>query len=245
MSNNQKAPGWGNTQVHFGRIWFRCVPAHPDGSASSSGQAPPERDELWRCPRVLCRCRAETLWRCPPASDACCASVLSRPGSRPSAAAGVLQHFTGSHSGSLRENLYYTELSAPVVVFTLAYSAVNIHSQKMSFLQLNSRCGVSPSLTSWLCVDSFSFSVDIITCQVVILASASRPKPSTLLQTQTNKNKQITTVAEGGVQGVKGSRIVLLLCSRKSELQNDRTAAASAFCDEPFNRAGEKNEQSE
>lgn len=46
--------------------------------------------------------------------------------------------------------------------------------------------GLSPSLTSWLCVASASFSVGIMTCQVVILASASKPKPSTLLQRQTH-----------------------------------------------------------
>lgn len=51
---------------------------------------------------------------------------------------------------------------------------------------LNTRICVSPSLTSWLCVVSDSFSVGIMTCQVVILASASKPKPSTLLHTQTH-----------------------------------------------------------
>lgn len=45
---------------------------------------------------------------------------------------------------------------------------------------------VSPSLTSWLCVVSDSFSAGIMTCQVVILASASKPKPSTLLHTNTH-----------------------------------------------------------
>lgn len=72
--------------------------------------------------------------------------------------------------------------------------------------------GASPSLTSWLCVESASFSEDIMTCQVVILASASRPKPSTLLRRQrhtTAQNRPESYRSEGGAAGTCESMLWL------------------------------------